>query len=173
VQVASEIKEKLLSLIGDISDREGLRLYDLEFSGSRSRVVRVLIDRKDGPVSVEDCANVSRALNLLLDIEDLIPGGAYDLEVSSPGLERKLTQRWHYEQAKGQRVKVQSQNSKKWVKGNAEVGANLLTLEGDLFQVDENGIELTDNEKACRIQWFEIERAQRVFRPVAPGKKKR
>ncbi len=73
---------------------------------------------KAGGVSIEDCANVSRGLNLRLDVEDVIPGGQYELEVSSPGLDRKLTQGWHFEKAVGKTVQV---------KYRAEDGSTSLT----------------------------------------------
>src|SRR5262245_53641529 len=66
----------------EVAVREGCRLYDMEL---RDRTLRAFIDRTPGGVSVDDCANVSRGLNLRLDVEDAIPGGRYELEVSSPG----------------------------------------------------------------------------------------
>jgi ribosome maturation factor RimP len=103
--------QNLKRLAEEVSEREGCRLYDLEFIESRPRILRVYIDKlpqaeEKVPVSVDDCANVSRGLNLVLDVEDLIPGGAYELEVSSPGLERKLSETWHFESVMGETVKV-------------------------------------------------------------------
>ena len=54
-------------------------LYDLEFHDGPARSLRVYIDKAPGGVSIDDCANVSRGLNLRLDVEDVIPGGHYDL----------------------------------------------------------------------------------------------
>lgn len=97
---------QIRALAEQVSTREGCYLYDIEFVGAgQGRVLRVTID-KDGEsgVSVEDCTNVSRGLNLVLDVEDVVPGGAYSLEVSSPGLERVLKEPRHFERAIGQKV---------------------------------------------------------------------
>ncbi len=101
--------EKIKSLAAEVSQREGCILYDLEIVGSaQNRVLRVYIDEDSNGVAVDQCANVSRGLSLLLDVEDLIPGGAYELEVSSPGVERPLTQLWHYEKALGETIRVRT-----------------------------------------------------------------
>ncbi|HRK06624.1 MAG TPA: ribosome maturation factor RimP [Pseudobdellovibrionaceae bacterium] len=99
-------QDKLMQLATEVAQREGCELYDLEIlGGGGHRVVRITIDREPG-VSIDDCANVSRGLNLILDVEDLIPGGAYQLEVSSPGIERALRTPRHYQRAVGSRVQV-------------------------------------------------------------------
>src|ERR1700677_2020838 len=99
--------EKIKSAADEVSRREGCFFYDLEFVGSReNRILRVYIDSESGLVSVEQCANVSKGLSLLLDVEDLVPGGHYDLEVSSPGLERVLRLPWHFKTVLGKDVKI-------------------------------------------------------------------
>src|SRR5271167_3827817 len=99
--------EKIKSAADEVSRREGCFFYDLEFVGNRqNRILRVYIDAEGGQVSVEQCANVSKGLSLLLDVEDLVPGGAYELEVSSPGVERVLRLPWHFKTAVGKDVKV-------------------------------------------------------------------
>ena len=101
--------EKVKTLATQVSDREGCILYDIEFvGGGQGRTLRVYIDKAEGAVSVDDCANVSRGLNLALDVEDVIPGGGYQLEVSSPGLERVLRQPWHFSRVLGQTVSVKT-----------------------------------------------------------------
>lgn len=104
-------KDRVLGLAKGVAEREGCEIYDLEMIGAGSgRVLRVFID-KVGGVVLEDCSNVSRALNLLLDVEDIVPGGAYNLEVSSPGLERPLRTPTHFERAIGSRVQVKTFDS--------------------------------------------------------------
>lgn len=101
--------EKLEKHAQQVAERENCFLYDLELVGSgNNRILRIFID-KDGEegVSIDDCSNVSRGLDLLLDVEDMIPGGSYKLEVSSPGLDRHLNKAWHYEKVKGQEIAVQ------------------------------------------------------------------
>lgn len=98
--------DKIKVLAEQVAVRESCFLYDLEFAGStQARVLRVFIDRDtENGVSIEDCSNVSKGLNLLLDVEDAIPGGRYVLEVSSPGLERVLKEKWHFEKVIGKLI---------------------------------------------------------------------
>ncbi len=98
--------EELAKLLQPTIERLGYELSDLEarLSGGRG-VVRVFIDRLDG-VGLEDCEKVSLAVSALLDVEDPV-AGQYDLEVSSPGLDRKLTKIAHFQRFKGEAVKVQ------------------------------------------------------------------
>jgi len=89
-----------------VAASSGLELVDIEFrGGGKARMLRVYID-KPGGVTHEDCANISRELGTILDVEDTIPGGSYTLEVSSPGLDRKLTKPADFERFVGSRVKV-------------------------------------------------------------------
>jgi ribosome maturation factor RimP len=99
-----------LEHVRQIADRvaasQGLELVDLEFrGGGKARLLRLFID-KPGGVTHEDCAWVSRELGTVLDVEDAIPGGSYTLEVSSPGLDRKLTKPGDYERFAGSRVRL-------------------------------------------------------------------
>ncbi len=100
-------------LAAEVAVREGCEIYDIELVGaSGNRALRVFIDKTEGGgVSIDDCANVSRGLNLLLDVDDVIPGGAYNLEVSSPGLERHLRTPAHFVRAKGSRVQIKTFDS--------------------------------------------------------------
>ena len=82
--------EKIREMTERVATSEGLHLVDVELKGGNSNaLLRVYID-KPGGVSHADCALVSEQLSAMLDVEDLFPG-RYVLEVSSPGLDRKLT----------------------------------------------------------------------------------
>lgn len=125
--------EKIKKLAGDIASREGCILYDLEFLEGGSRTLRVYIDREPEGASLDDCVNVSRGLNLALDVEDIIPGGHYDLEVSTPGLERRLTQGWHFERAIGKPIQVKYETSE----GNRSIKGIVASLQDGSLQVEE------------------------------------
>ena len=112
-------REKVARMAAEVAGREGCEIYDFDFvGGGNSRALRIFIDKlptvlDDGTsvnkgVSIEDCSNVSRGLNLLLDVDDVIPGGAYNLEVSSPGLERPLRSAAHFKRAAGTRAYVKT-----------------------------------------------------------------
>jgi ribosome maturation factor RimP len=84
----------------------GLEVVEVEMrGGGKSRMLRVFIDRQNG-VTHEDCANLSREVSTILDVEDAMPGGSYLLEVSSPGLDRKLSRAADFERFQGSRVKL-------------------------------------------------------------------
>ncbi len=83
----------------------GLELWDIEYlGGGKGRMLRLYIDKPEG-VTHEDCANVSREIGTILDVEDAIPG-SYTLEVSSPGLDRKLRGAADYERFVGSKIKL-------------------------------------------------------------------
>ena len=97
---------ELAELLEPTVERLGYELADLEVRlGNRGGLVRVTIDKPDG-IDLEDCEKVSLAVSALLDVEDPVPGN-YNLEVSSPGLDRKLTRLEHFRRFEGATVKVQ------------------------------------------------------------------
>jgi len=158
--------EQIRQFAEEVAVREGCLLYDLEFREGPGRLLRVFIDKDAGGVSVNDCVNVSRGLNLRLDVEDVIPGGAYELEVSSPGLDRKLTQLWHFEKAVGQTVQV---------KYRAEDGSTR-TYEGRLVSVDEKTASFENSKGPFALDMANIQKARILVMDVlqkkpAPGKK--
>ncbi len=98
--------DELASLLEPTIERLGYELSDLEANlGGRGGVVRIFIDHPDG-ISLDDCEKVSLAVSAMLDVEDPLPG-QYNLEVSSPGLDRKLTKSKHFQRFAGETVKVQ------------------------------------------------------------------
>ena len=97
--------EELRRLLEPTIENMGYELIDLELNlGGKSGVVRIFIDHPDG-IGLDDCEKVSRVVSALLDVEDPLPGH-YNLEVSSPGLDRKLTKTEHFQRFTGKTVKV-------------------------------------------------------------------
>ena len=91
----------------------GVEVVDVEWQVGKQRLLRLYIDRPPSPgqrigsgISHSDCEAVSDQLNVILDVEDLVPGPAYVLEVSSPGLDRKLLKPSDYERFSGRLAKV-------------------------------------------------------------------
>ena len=102
--------EHVRSIVDRVAASSGLEVVDVEFrGGGKSRMLRVFID-KPGGVTHEDCANLSRDVGTILDVEDAVPGGSYLLEVSSPGLDRKLVRPADYERFAGSRVRVKTRS---------------------------------------------------------------
>ncbi|WP_242396257.1 ribosome maturation factor RimP [Anaeromyxobacter oryzisoli] len=101
------IAERARSLLEPVVARDGFELVDVEWLRLAGRwTLRVYIDKPDG-VHVDDCQSVSRTIEAMLDVEDFIEQ-AYDLEVSSPGLDRPLRKPQDFERYAGQRVHVKS-----------------------------------------------------------------
>lgn len=100
--VASKIEE----IAQRVVESEGMELVEVEVKGGGSqRMVRISIDKPEG-VTHADCELVSQQVGTILDVEDVVPGGRYTLEVSSPGIERKLLKPRDYERFQGKKVKI-------------------------------------------------------------------
>src|SRR5437762_11119883 len=100
-----------------------LEIVEVELrGGGKARMLRIFVD-KAGGVTHEDCANFSREFGTILDVEDVMPGGSYLLEVSSPGLDRKLTRASDFERFRGHRMKLMTRqpvNNNRHFEGNLE-----------------------------------------------------
>lgn len=105
LQVCSMLRDELRKLLEPVVEGLGYELTDLEVKvGGRDGVVRLFIDKPAG-VGLADCEIVSRQVSATLDVEDPLPGH-YVLEVSTPGLDRKLTKFEHFQRFTGQIVRV-------------------------------------------------------------------
>jgi ribosome maturation factor RimP len=138
-----EIVEKVRAIAAPLAAAEGMELVDVELGSVGGRTtLRLYIDR-DGGVSLDDCTNVSRAVSAALDVEDPVEG-AYDLEVSSPGLDRPLRTPEHFLEFAGELVRVKAygpipelENRKTFVGPlrGFEDGSVLVEVDGHLFRV--------------------------------------
>ena len=121
------IDEHVRQIAERVTASQGLELVDVELrGGGKARVLRLFID-KPGGVTHEDCALVSRELGTILDVEDAVPGGSYTLEVSSPGLDRKLVKPSEYERFAGSRIRLTTRQP---VDGNRHFEGRLQGLQG-------------------------------------------
>ena len=84
-----------------------IELVDIEYRRSGKELILCLFIDKEGGVTIDDCADVSRELSAIIDIEDFIPGN-YSLEVSSPGLDRPLKKNSDYEKFTGRLVRIKT-----------------------------------------------------------------
>jgi ribosome maturation factor RimP len=98
--------DKIREIAERVAQSSGLELVDLELhGGGKSRMLRIYID-KAGGVTHEDCANFSREAGTIFDVEAAVPGGSYTLEVSSPGLDRRLSRPEDFRRFTGSLVKL-------------------------------------------------------------------
>src|SRR5208282_768240 len=101
-----EVTAKVLEIAERVGASEGLEIVEVQLlGGGGSRLLRIFIDKPQG-VTHADCEFISQQVGTILDVEDVIPGSRYTLEVSSPGVERKLTKPREFERFVGQKVKV-------------------------------------------------------------------
>jgi ribosome maturation factor RimP len=127
--------EELTKLLEPTVERLGYELADLELRlAGRDSVIRVFIDKPEG-VGLEDCEAVSRQVSALLDVEDPVPGH-YVLEVSSPGLDRKLTKPAHYQRYVGDDIRVQLRFP---IEGRRKFRGKLLSANEESIEIDVDG----------------------------------
>ena len=145
------MKAELANLIEPTVVNLGYELADLELKlGGRDGVVRVFIDKPDG-VDLTDCELVSKQLSAVLDVEDPLPGH-YTLEVSSPGLDRKLTKPSHFQRFLGETVRVK-------LRFPLEGRRN---FRGTLRAADDKTIEVEVDGKSYRLDMAAIESARLI-----------
>jgi ribosome maturation factor RimP len=106
--IKQTVEARAQELLEPLVAGEGLELLEVEFLREREGwVLRLFIDNPGGRVGLDECTRVSRAVDTVLDVEDIVPH-EYNLEVSSPGLNRPLRKPQHFERVKGQKVKVKT-----------------------------------------------------------------
>ena len=117
--------DKVREIVESVAQSSGLEVVDVELhGGGKARMLRIYID-KPGGVTHEDCSNFSREVSTMFDVEDAVPGGSYMLEVSSPGLDRKLSKAADYERFSGSLVKLMTRDP---VNGNRHFEGRLKAL---------------------------------------------
>lgn len=156
--------ENVRSIAERVASSSGLEVVELEMRGSgKARMLRVFIDKPEG-VTHEDCSNFSREFGTILDVEDAVPGAAYTLEISSPGLDRKLLKPADYERFAGSLIKLSTHepiNGNRHFEGRLESFANgRLALDLSAVPRRKKGAENTDAR--IEIDFANVEKANLV-----------
>ncbi|MCC8365163.1 ribosome maturation factor RimP [Xenorhabdus sp. PB61.4] len=129
----STLEQKLTAMISAPVEALGYELVGLEFIRARVSTLRVYIDSEEG-ITVDDCADVSHQVSAVLDVEDPIPG-LYNLEISSPGLDRPLFKAEHYQRFMGEEIslmlRMAMQNRRKWQGIIKAVDGEMITVTVD------------------------------------------
>ncbi|MBI2681923.1 MAG: ribosome maturation factor RimP [Acidobacteriales bacterium] len=158
--------EKVREICDRVALSLGLEIMDVEFlggAGKQGRVLRITLDRVPQPdasvpsgegavlgVTLDDCANVSREVSTILDVEDVVPVGEYVLEVSSPGLDRPLTRPRDFERFVGSRMKLMTREPlgvTETSKGNRHFEGRLESFADGVLKLD-----LSESKKHRRRQ---------------------
>jgi ribosome maturation factor RimP len=125
--------DKVREIAERVAASSGLEAVEVELrGGGKARMLRIVIDKPAG-VTHEDCAKLSREVGTILDVEEVIPGASYTLEVSSPGLDRKLFRAADYERFTGSLVKLTTQEP---VSGNRHFEGRLERFEDGRLTLD-------------------------------------
>ncbi len=151
--------EKIRAAAERVATSLGLEIFDLEWQVGKQRLLRVFIDRaptaenpRGGGISHDDCQQVSEQLNVILDVEELVTGSPYVLEVSSPGLDRKLLRPADYQRFSGCLAKI-------WLSQPLE-GAGF--LEGRLSGFAGGNVLLAVGERQVELPFPAIRKANLV-----------
>jgi ribosome maturation factor RimP len=134
------MRDQLIELLDPVVADLGYELWELEYTGqSGSGLLRLYIDSAEG-ISVDDCARVSRAVSAAMDVADPIASN-YTLEVSSPGLDRVLRTRRHFDLFTGGQVRVEL---KRPVGGRKRFSGRLVSAseDGIVLEVDGSDVSL-------------------------------
>lgn len=158
--------DKIRAITGRVAVTHGVELVEVELrGGGKARSLKITIDKPEG-VTHEDCANVSREVSAILDVEDAVAGGSYTLEVSSPGLDRKLLKAEDYARFAGSRVKLMTREP---VNGNRHFEGRLESFQnGKLVLETMTGKKKPKPGHAHRGQRIEIDLANVEKANVVP-----
>ena len=130
--MSSTIVSKIEAVAERVGQSEGIEIVEVELKGGgKSRLLRIIIDKPEG-VTHSDCETISHQVGTILDVENLLPG-SYTLEVSSPGVERKLLKYRDFERFRGKKIKAilrePVENLRRWEGTLASCADGLITLE--------------------------------------------
>jgi ribosome maturation factor RimP len=146
------LRERLTALLEPVIADLGYELLLLEFSPNKSSaMLRLFIDGADG-INLDDCAKVSREVAATLDVEDPIKQ-SYQLEVSSPGMDRPLVKPEHFQRFRGELVRIETL---------APMAGNRRRFRGTLLEATEHDVTVQMPDGAVTLAFAEIERARLV-----------
>ena len=153
-------RDAIIGKVQEITERvagdAGLEVVDVQMlGGGGSRLLRIFIDKPEG-VTHADCEHISQHVGTILDVEDVIPGGKYTLEVSSPGLERKIARPREFERFVGKKVKVvlrqPVENQRTWVGALRNFAEGIITLEPSPGKSIQFPLELVERAN-LKFEW--------------------
>lgn len=134
------IDQRLAAIVQPTVDGMGFELVRLRLMGGKRATLQIMAERPDGTMEVEDCAELSRQLSVVLDVEDPI-SAEYTLEVSSPGIDRPLTRLSDFDRWEGYEVKLETSEM---IEGRKRFKGLLAGTDGNevLIEIDEGTVGL-------------------------------
>lgn len=158
--------ERILAIAVPVAKDMGYGIVRIRVQGGNRSVVQIMAERlSDGLMNVADCAQLSRALSSTFEVEDPIDG-AYVLEVSSPGLDRPLTDLKHFEQYAGQLARLELD---RFVEGRKRFRGILAGIDGDNVAID---LDKEDETALIPFAWISEAKVLITDAMMDKGKKK-
>jgi ribosome maturation factor RimP len=149
-----DLEERISALVAPSLESMGYELVRVLLQGRTNLTLQIMAERRDRqPMTVDDCAEISRSLSAILDVEDPITG-AYTLEVSSPGIDRPLTRPQDFERFAGFEAKVET---KEPVEGRKRFRGQMLGLN------DQNEIRLVVEASEIVVALANVKSAKLVL----------
>ena len=144
----------MIALIEPTAKNLGFRIVRVRVSGNRRKRLQIMAERlSDGQMGIDDCGRLSRALSPVFDLEDPIPGGEYDLEISSPGIDRPLMSVEDFQRFLGHEVKVETAAM---IDGRRRWKGQIKAVEGDVIVLAAEGGE-------ARLKFAQLSEARLVL----------
>lgn len=147
-------QDPLHTLLEPVVVGMGFELVRISYGGTDRPILQVMAEREDGTMAIEDCTALSREISTILDMEDPI-GGNYELEVSSPGIDRPLTRLKDFERFSGFEAKVVLKLS---VGDRRRFRGKLLGVKGDDIL-----LRTSDSNEDCQFYFDDIQSAKLII----------
>lgn len=140
MRASNPLEEKVIALLEPAAADVGYALVRVRLSGLRRKRLQIMAERlSDGTMNIDDCSKLSRAISPVLDAEDPIQG-FYDLEVSSPGIDRPLVRLQDFERFVGHEAKIELSAG---VDGRRRYRGNIAGVNGDQVTMTVDGADVT------------------------------
>ena len=143
------IDKRLAGIVGPVIEDLGFELVRIRLMGGETKTLQIMAERPEGGIEVDQCAAISNAVSAVLDVEDPILD-AYNLEVSSPGIDRPLTRLKDFDMFEGYDAKLETSEL---IDGQRRFRGILAGVEGDdvLINIQQGGDEVT---VGLNIDWL-------------------
>ncbi len=153
MKASNPLEERVVEIIDPVAADLGLALVRVRISGMRRKKLQIMAERlSDGGMGIEDCENLSRAIGPVLDVSDPIPG-EYDLEVSSPGIDRPLVRLEDFARFAGHEAKVEL----------ARMIDGRRRFRGEIRSVDGDDVVMVIDAKEVRLPFSALSEARLVL----------
>jgi ribosome maturation factor RimP len=153
MRATNPVEERVIALIEPTAKNLGFRVVRVRLSGNRRKRLQIMAERlADGQMSVDDCGRLSRALSPVFDLEDPIQG-EYDLEISSPGIDRPLISVADFERFIGHEAKLETAAM---IDGRRRWKGQIKAVEGDVIVLAAEGGE-------ARLKFAQLSEARLVL----------